>query len=263
MINKPFEDQITTVAAELVENSKKYCEILLIYHTDADGISSGKIIRLMLTRMKIAFRQQANPLKESWENYLNSIESTCHGPMGIIFSDLSPAPKEIISFANKHPEIDFYILDHHIFQQGPDELPYNIYLCNPTQFGLNGLKEICGAVLNYLFAIGVDDKNTALCQYAVVGMGGDVLDHVNDYRSYNLQVINDAADLGFIEIKSGLCAFGGMHETLAKGLAMSLLPFITQVEGNAQKAESLIQSLGIEPRTPIETIDPARYPNNY
>ena len=52
-INRKFEDQLETAALEFLENRSKYDQIISIYHTDADGISSGAIIKSMMERLKL------------------------------------------------------------------------------------------------------------------------------------------------------------------------------------------------------------------
>ena len=253
-LNKAFENQIDTAAMELIENAKNYQEILSIHHTDADGISSGEIIRKMVARLKVPFRQQSNNLDLNWGEYLEGVV-TPKTPMGIIFSDCAPAGTEITAFLAAHPEVDIYILDHHYFRPDPDNpLPDNVYNCNPTEFGLHGLKEIIGATLNYVFARAVDERNKAYAWIATIGMGGDVLDHFNDYQSYNKLVVEEAAELEQIIINDGLCAFGGQYERVDKGLSLSILPFVSQVGGDWKTAQTIIKGLNIPPSKKIEDL---------
>jgi RecJ-like exonuclease len=254
-IHKAFENQLTTVASEFRENITQYRRVISVHHTDADGYSSGAIIKHMMLRYKTPFIQRPFNLRTSWPQFLTDLEKQISPNSAVIFSDLCPNYPEVIDLATRHPDLHIYILDHHRFPPDPkNPLPNTIYNGNPTQFGLDGLKQIAGATLNYLFAKEVDEKNVNLGMYAALGMGGDTLDHFEDYQSYNKFVIEDAAEHGQVEIMDGLCAFGGMHETLAKGLALSILPYVTQVEGSAEKAAVLVESWGISPKTKINDL---------
>ena len=175
--------------------------------------------------------------------------------MAIIFSDLCPSGKDLCDFVEKYPLIDIYILDHHLFRADPTRtLPARAYNCNPTQFGLHGLKEIVGSTLNYLFAKAVSEKNTNLAWLAALGMGGDTLEHINNYQSYDRLVIEEAIELGQVHLHDGLCLFGGQYERIDKALALSILPFIPEVEGNQDIAKKIVESLGIIPKTKVKDL---------
>ncbi|MHA1647937.1 MAG: DHHA1 domain-containing protein [Promethearchaeota archaeon] len=264
--NKDFENNLETIALEFLENLENYEEIVSIHHTDADGISSGAIIKEMIKKIdkKImgSFRQLAFNLDIPWNQYLQELSPSLKHTSCLIFSDLGPSGKDLCDFTEQFPGIDIYILDHHLFHPDPNRtLPENVYNTNPTQFGLHGLKEIIGATLNYLFAKAIDEKNSSLAWIAVIGMGGDTLDHINDYQSYNRLVVEEAAGLDQIEIRKGICAFGGMYERIDKALAMSVLPYIPKIKGDREIAKNIIQSCGIEPKTKVIDLLPEEVDN--
>ncbi|MCK5346293.1 MAG: DHH family phosphoesterase, partial [Candidatus Heimdallarchaeota archaeon] len=228
MLSQQFENTLETAAAEFNENLSQYGEIVSITHTDADGISSGMIIQEMLNRLKIPYHQFTFGLNGPWLDFLHSKSSVIQRAGAIFFSDLCPSGSELTKFTQEYPNIAVYILDHHLFRKDPDHpLSDKVYNCNPTQFGLHGLKEIVGATLNYLFAKAVDEKNTKSAWIAAIGMGGDVLNHINEYQSYNRIVIDEAIESGQVELHTGLCAYGGQYERVDRGLALSILPYIS------------------------------------
>lgn len=254
-MNQEFENRLTTIAAEFRENCKYYSEILSIHHTDADGISSGAIIKSLLSSMGLPFRQIANNLDQPWENFLDTINAQIKPKSAIIFSDCAPSAIILHKMLQDKPDVHFYILDHHVFQHDPTQsLSESIYNANPTEFGLNGLKDIAGATLNYLFTKAVDPIYSRHVWFAAIGMGGDTLEHFDNYRSYNQQVILEAAELNQIELKKGLCAYGSMHERLDKVLAHSILPYIPKCEGNPAKAKEILVSLNIDFRKKVEEL---------
>nr|QEE15167.1 DHH family protein [Candidatus Prometheoarchaeum syntrophicum] len=262
MINQKFENYLETTALEFLENKAKYKEIISIHHTDADGISSGAIIKKMLERLGLKFKQYAFNLDVSWKNYIFNLGKSFKSPCAIIFSDLEPSGAIICDLLEKYPNFDIYIIDHHLFKKDPlREFPENVYNCNPTLFGLNGLKEIVGVTLNYLFAREIDERNKDLAWLAAIGMGGDTLDHINNYKSYNKLVIEEALELGQIELHKGICAFGGQFERLDKALSMSILPYIPSLEGDRDKARILLQKLNIDPKLKITDLNSAQINN--
>jgi single-stranded-DNA-specific exonuclease len=248
VINKNFENILETSALEFLENMAKYVEVLSIHHTDADGISSGAIIKNLMRILNLPFRQQTNNLDVSWGEYLDQLKPTLKEPSAIIFSDCGPSAALILDLLEVKPQIDIYILDHHNFQHAPGRtLPESVYNCNPTECGLDGLKEIAGVTLNYLFAKSVSEKMRSFAWLAAIGMGGDTLEHFNNYKSYNRIVIEEAVELEQLVIKKGLCAYGGMFERVDKGLALSILPYVQQVRGDPAIAKRILESLNIEP----------------
>jgi single-stranded-DNA-specific exonuclease len=255
MLNTKFDAHLELVALEFLENRTKYSEILSIHHTDADGITAGAIIQQMLQRLKLKFKQISFNLDRSWKEFLDQIELNKQAPLAIIFSDLCPPGKELCDFLEDNSQIDIYILDHHIFRNDPvRSLPTSVYNCNPTQFGLHGLKQIVGSTLNFLFAKAVSKKNTNLAWLAAIGMGGDTLDHINDYQSYDRLVIDEAIELEQIQLHEGLCLFGGQFERIDKALSHSILPYIPQVEGDKEIAKNYLEKLRIIPKTKVEDL---------
>ncbi|WP_371802589.1 DHHA1 domain-containing protein [Candidatus Lokiarchaeum ossiferum] len=258
MINPQFEQYLETASMEFLENLSKYSQILSIHHSDADGITAGAIIKQMLNRLKVKYTQTSFNLEISWEKYLSSFNFDPSIPQAIIFSDVCPSGQILIDFLEQFPNIDVYNLDHHLFRPDPTrQMPENVYNCNPTQFGLHGLKEIVGSTLNYLFAKAVSEKNTNLAWLAALGMGGDTLQHINEYTSYNQLVIEEAIELEQVILHEGLCLFGGQNERIDKALAQSILPFVPEVEGDPKIAKTILESLEIIPKKKVKelTID--------
>ena len=259
MINQKFENFLETTALEFLENKEKYKEIISIHHTDADGISSGAIIKKMLERLNLNYKQYGFNLDKPWKEYIFNMGKSFKSPCAVIFSDLEPPGSVICDLLEKYPEFDIYILDHHLFKKDPiRELPENVYNCNPTLFGLNGLKEIVGVTLNYLFAREIDERNKDLAWLAAIGMGGDTLDHINNYKSYNKLVIEEAIELGQVELHEGICAFGGQYERIDKALTMSILPYVPSLEGDREIAKILLKKLNIDPKLKVMDLSPVQ-----
>ncbi len=255
-INQKFEDRLETCAIEFNENLENYSEIVNVYHTDADGIGSAAIIKEMVKAKRKPFMQLSNTLEQDWKTYLNSIENKLKENSAIILSDLAPDIPTLNQFLSKHENMHVYILDHHMIRPHPDEEEHeNIYNCNPTEFGLNGLKEIVGSALNYYFSKAVDESNAKDAWIAGITMAGDTLQHFEEYTSYNRAVAEDSILSGKIGVKEGICAFGGQFERIDKALSLSILPYIPEVEGNSKIAREILKKIGVSPQIKVEDLN--------
>lgn len=260
MKNPPFEKHLEMIAAEFRENIQKYEKIHLLHHSDADGICSGQIIKYLIQKYRKNPILSCLNLSESWESYLPKIKLDRDSENAVIFSDLCPSGALITEYAEKYPNTHFFILDHHRFKWPEDiEPPENVYNANPTLFGLHGLKEIVGSALNYLFAVKVDESLSKWAWLAAIGIAGDTLNHIDEYQSYNLEVVEHAQQLEQVEKRTGLCLYGGQHLRLDAALSFSIFPYIPSVEGSKQKARKMLSSLSLDPSQKIEdlTLDEA------
>lgn len=254
-MNSKFEAHLEELAIEFREKQQNYQKIISICHTDADGIASAVVIKNVIGKRNSRFTQYFYDLHNSWHEYLTTVPIPDQSPVAIFFSDLCPPISDLMTLYQDYPELDIYILDHHkLDHQALSAYSDRIFNGNPTQFGFHGLKEIVGAALNYLFAKFYDDSATSVAWIAAIGISGDTLQHVDQMRSYNLQIVQEAADLGQIEIKPGLCTFGGQFDRIDRALSLSILPFLPQVNGDRKDAKSILDQLGIEPKTKVEDL---------
>src|SRR6056297_541433 len=113
-LHKDFEDILETAALEFLENLDNYDEIVSVYHTDADGLGSGLLIKEMVKNLDKSYKGYSNTLEQSWDNYLKKLEKNMKKRSAIIFSDLAPPIDLLESFLEENPEIHVYILDHHL-----------------------------------------------------------------------------------------------------------------------------------------------------
>ncbi|MCF2138573.1 MAG: DHHA1 domain-containing protein [Candidatus Lokiarchaeota archaeon] len=248
-----FDTNLETIALEFLENIEKYDKIHLLYHSDADGICSGLIIEKLLSKLRKPFKSTCINLTHPWEIYLSQINLISDEKTAVIFSDLCPSGELLYQYAIKFQKADFYILDHHRFAW-PQKItpPKNVYNANPTLFGLHGLKEIVGSALNYLFSVAVDESMSKYAWIATIGIAGDTLAHIDDYQSYNRIVIERALDLEQVQIKKGICLYGGQHLRLDSAMAFSIFPYLPAVEGSRKKAKQILQNLSIDPSKKVE-----------
>ncbi|MHA1792913.1 MAG: DHH family phosphoesterase, partial [Promethearchaeota archaeon] len=128
-----------------------------------------------------------------------------------------------------------------------DYLP-NVHSLNPTRFGFDGLKEIAGSTLTYLFCEKLKPRMQSLSWVPVVGMSGDTLLNPRHYNSFNKEVLDFAVREGILTRKEGVSLLGGMAEkSIEESIMRSILPFIRKVGGNKKNAISLLKQGGIYP----------------
>lgn len=248
-----FLKQLKFIASKFIEVSQKSRYFLIITHSDADGYACGSILQRMMEREGITTNIFYYNRRSSWNLYLKNILSSMHvnEEFSIIFSDLGADYDEIIPvFQNKL--INIFILDHHELPVNPKlTLPENVFMVNPNHFGYDGLKEIAGSTLVYMFCKEINRKSIEYAWMALIGISNDTLMNVKDYQSFNQMVVEEAVSEQEIELIDGLFVYGATHETLKNALAHSLLPFIKEVKGSPKVSKQILEDLGINPNKKV------------
>ena len=222
--------------------------VLSISHNDGDGLTASALICKTMDFLKIPRVQVIFERSMSWDDYFKLLMQRFGNIDTIFLSDLGAEEKQISGIFNEATGIEVFILDHHKVSKKEhlDEYPGNFHSMNPTRFGLDGLKEIAGSTLTYLFCEELSQRVKKLSWLPVVGMAGDVLDNPKDYRSYNQSVLNVALEEGVVKFNDGLALLGGMHEKrLADSLAHSILPFIPEIKGDPLVATRILEKMGL------------------
>ena len=192
----------------------------------------------------------------SWHNYLNGILSKRQTEKtAYILTDIGSNLTELIPIIRKRKE-KFFILDHHEVEDNfrLDAIPENLLFVNPTIYGYDGLEQIAGATLTYMFAKKIKPSVIKQGWLAAIGIAGDSLKSMDKLQSFNREVYEELIDEELIEDKKGLILFGNMHESIKNSLKYSILPFINGVSGESdQNINSFLNSIQINPST--KTID--------
>ena len=253
-MSQKYDQRLEEISLEFIERLPTYQKIISVCHTDADGIASSILIKSLL-EFRENFQQFFFDLSVPWAEYLQSLKLPNNISIALIFSDLCCSIPELIDLYTKFPKLNIYILDHHLYDHKKlEDYSDRIFNANPTQFGLHGLKEIVGATVNYLFCKYIDKNISKLAWVAAIGISGDTLQHIDQMRSYNRAIIDEAHEHGQIEIKAGLCLFGGQFDRIDRALALSIIPFIPEVNGSRETAKILLQQLSIDPKIKVEDL---------
>ncbi|MBN2154459.1 MAG: DHH family phosphoesterase [Candidatus Lokiarchaeota archaeon] len=242
-----FEVKLTQIAGNFLDLKDNLDHVLLISHRDADGYACSAILKIMLEREGINYSTRYYNRKNTWKQYLDSIipQFDYIENLAVIFSDIGSEINELGRyFSTKN--IAVFILDHHEMDIVEEEkLPHNFFFLNPTTYGYDGLKEIAGSALVYLFAKSISHNNIKTAWIALIGISNDTLMNVQDYRSYNHMVVEEAKAEEQINLKQGLMVYGATHESVKNALAYSLYPYIKEVGGDPNIAREILEQLKI------------------
>ncbi|MHA2295957.1 MAG: DHH family phosphoesterase [Candidatus Hodarchaeales archaeon] len=197
-----------------VEKMQSFPPIIrVINHFDADGICSGGILSLALSRKGFLFRTTTLPNLEVADVKKLKMERNWDI---LIFADLGSSKAHHIQKLMTRPVI---ILDHHnpIVTENTEDF----YQVNPHLQGIDGSIAISGAGVSYLFTKALSPVNIDLSVFAVIGALGDRQDNAEIGRlgGVNTLIVEDAKRQKLLSDEEDLWFYG--HET--RDLVHSLL----------------------------------------
>ncbi|WP_407354802.1 DHHA1 domain-containing protein [Methanolobus sp. WCC5] len=217
-------------ARECAEEIKRYDEIQLVSHIDADGITSAAIIAKSLERAGIGYEMLF--VKQLDENIVKELADDA--PDLVIFTDLGSGQLEHV----KNYGLNAIVCDHHR-PQGE-----NRFHLNPHLFGANGSYEISGSGTTFILATQLGN-NRDLADLAIVGCVGDM-----QYRkhgklvSLNRMILEANPDV--ISAKTDISLFGKQTRPVYKMLQYSSDPFIPGLTGNEDACIDFLSGTGLQ-----------------
>lgn len=137
-------------------------QVTLVHHDDADGLSSGAVIKTALERD--GFKVKTFCLEKMYPEVVEEIQK--HKDETIFYSDIGSAHADYISQVNSKGNLTI-ILDHH--HNPPKTTNPSVHDLNLEHYGFEGDTEFSGATCNYLFAKTLNKSNTDLSYLALVG----------------------------------------------------------------------------------------------
>jgi len=254
---KQFQENLQLTAGYFQDMKESLEHVVLISHSDADGYASAAILKYMLEREGINYSTRYYNRKGTWKQYLDGILSQFDHieNLAVIFSDIGSELNELGRYF-REKQVFVTILDHHeVEDESLTTMPSNFHFLNPTLYGYDGLKEIAGATLVYLYAKEISLKNIKTAWIALIGITNDTLMNIQDYRSYNRTVLEDARNEEQIIIRKGLMVYGATHESVKHALAYSVFPFIKEVGGDPNLARHVLETLHISPSKKVVDLD--------
>ncbi len=208
--------------------------IRIISHLDSDGLASCSILMRAFERENLPFSVSiVRQLDASVLDELGREDYKIY-----FFTDLGSGCLSLIQ--EKLQKRNIFVLDHH----KPEDFKPSFYHVNPQVYGLDGDREISGAGVTYFFAKALNYENKDMAHIAIVGAIGDIQEK-KGFIGLNSFILDDAVDIGKIEVKQGLSMFGMQTRPIHKVLEFSTDPYIPGVTGNESGAINFLQELGI------------------
>jgi hypothetical protein len=167
--------------------------VQIFHHNDSDGLTSGAILTRAFERQGFEVRRFC--LEKPYPAVLEKVFEQ-EGKL-LVFADFAGRIAPLISELNQGRNLTL-ILDHHAAEAATDARVLNL---DPDLFGLKGDRDISGSTTCYLFARTMDPANRDLAHIAAVGAVGDGFFVDGALVSENLDVAQEAARQGLVEIK--------------------------------------------------------------
>ncbi|NPA76266.1 MAG: DHH family phosphoesterase [Candidatus Diapherotrites archaeon] len=228
-------DAISLLARKLGEKVRKWDDIAVVSHYDADGITSAAILVSALE--SIGKDVRFINVKQLYSDQIEEIKDL---GSAFIFSDLGIGQISALLDSMRAP---FIVLDHHEIPPGK-EYPY---LLHPHLFGLDGSKELSGAGVSYIFARELSGRRD-LSALAVVGAVGDVQLVGGALVGYNRKILSEAIEAGKIFAFRDLALYGRVSRPLPYMFVYSTDPILPGLTANESAVYDFLDSLGIRYR---------------
>jgi RecJ-like exonuclease len=235
-------DQAAQAVAERIRSATA---VRIVSHIDADGISSGSIAYRAVRRLGI--RPDVDFIKQLDDFVIERLAKEAPDGTLVWFTDLGSGQLDRLR------SIDCVITDHHT--PARDNLDGELrdggsfVQANPHLVNIDGALHISGAGVTYLVARALDEANRDLSVLAIVGAVGD-LQHMREGKltGLNTTIVDDALDLGLVEVGMDLAFFGRETRPVHKLLQYSS-PAIPGVTGSEMGSMEVMKDADVEPKS--------------
>jgi single-stranded-DNA-specific exonuclease len=219
---------------KMVQIIKNLENFVVVYHYDADGVTSGAIITKALLR-------EGKKVKTKWlkQLYKENIDEILNLGENFIFVDFGSG--QIDYLKKEIGEDRLFILDHHQPIEKNGQVVSTKWHINPLLFGINGGKEISGAGVVYFFSKELNIKNLDLSCLAIVGALGDMQDYGGQLEGLNRKIIDDAKEMGGLSVKIDLRLYGRISRPLISYLSFSSSPIIPGLTANEENCVAFLK----------------------
>ncbi len=215
--------------------------IMVITHSDADGLVSGSIIAKAIIRK--GGRCLVRVVSDLNHNVLKKVAGEEHDLY--IITDMGAGLAGVIDeHIGKGKGKDWMVIDHH---QLPEEEMNDDRIFNAWKFGIDGGVEACAGTMAYKVAYALDESNKDLSALAVVAMVADRQDQ-GERKSLiglNADVADTARELGLLSIDLDLMLVGRETRAVHEALAYTSYPYIDGLTWNVDSCYSLLNSIGL------------------
>lgn len=162
----------------------------------------------------------------------------------ILFVDIGSGQSE---FVQEHIVDDagkeVIVSDHH-----EPQIEGDFIHLNPHFLGHDGGEAISAAGMTYLLAEAIDEDNSDLVKYALIGATGDVQKQEGEFLGLNKDLLERAEENDLINKRQGLDLYGRSTKPLHKSLMYTSDPHLDGITNNESGAIQFVQSCGVEIR---------------
>jgi len=220
-------------AEKIIHELRKWKEVNIITHIDADGIAAGAIAKKMTEREGI----------ESSIHFVKYLDKKVVEEVREMeglkwFTDLGSG------ITSKLKGMDYIITDHHTLDLEEKIQTWRDF--NPHLYGIDGGREISGAGLVYVIASKLNEKNKDMAELAIVGACGDLQDVFScRLEGWNREIVEEGIVENKIEVKKDVRLFGRQTKPIHKILQYADDPILPSLSGNEKACLSFLDELGI------------------
>jgi len=228
------EDAFFTALKEMATEVRERDDFAVIFHHDADGVTSGAIAIQALKRegkkvahmcLKQLYKENIEEIRVLGKNYL--------------FVDFGAGQLDYLK--EEFEEESVFILDHHQPIKVDNEIPKLKFHINPLLFGIDGGKEISGAGVTFFFAEALNKKNSDLSSLAIVGALGDMQDFHGSLIGLNKKIIAVAEQQKLLSVKNDLRLYGRISRPLMSYLLFSSNPILPELTADENNCRAFLQ----------------------
>ena len=216
-------------------------DISIITRLDTDGIASGSILLMALSRL--GSRCCLRTISTLTSDIAQELKSEAHD--FCIFLGLGSVDFEALQ---RYLNENWYIIDHIELEKKFGERNYNNQIINSWEYGLNGAQEICTGSMSYILATMLDKRNTDLSAIAVIAALGDRQDvgEKKTLTGVNSEILKTAQSLNMINAELDLLLYNSETIPVHESIARTSFPYIHGLTWNVKNAFSLIKNTGLK-----------------
>src|SRR3989338_5540361 len=186
-----LEREVQKAASMLREG--RYKDLVIVSHTDADGICGSIILEEALKRLGLNVGDIYHIEKtytEVIKRIYGAIEKKYEiGKVGVVFIDVGSEKLNDIGTLSNKLGVPSIIIDHHSREVVKGEvIPSNVVNLNCEDYSISGERELAATTIAYILAKNIDKNNVDLSYLAMIG----ALDDCRALENGNQVSVDDA-----------------------------------------------------------------------
>jgi RecJ-like exonuclease len=240
---------------------REYTYPIVAHHYDADGITSGSIVSIALSRAHIKHTlSMFKKLDSQAVEHLRTTALSGPAPRPVILVDFGSGQLSLVAKGLVDAGIKVAVIDHHA--PTPLAEPLDAKLFRQVNCALQGLDgaSVASAATTAFFCFrdqpwqdpsGAQRDSYDLAVLGIVGAVGDMQDLGPGFRGPNKLMLDSAVQRGFAVCTTGLRFFGRVSRTLVQFIAYAQEPAIPGIFGDERAAARFLSERQIPYQQPV------------